>query len=302
MSFGPDEYLHDKTVADLITDNMEVATLTKDDSIEAFLKLLGEKHISSVPILDGTAIVGMADTLDLVSYMVSTAPATVDEAHLEQFSRVIALNPVSAVVDHSGRDPTIPINVADKVTMALGFFAMGIHRVPIVDDSEAIVNILSQSSVARHLKDEIVKGDMGVMSAKTLADFSLDQCDIASIEEDATVIEALTKLRDEGVAALAVLHPDGKLAGNLSAGDLRGLSDDKLPNLLATVGDFMDNHNPNSRNVVCVEATTTLAAAIGEFADNGVHRLWVLDSEMMPCGVLSLTDVMRLFNTYDASA
>ena len=58
-------------------------------------------------------------------------------------------------------------------------------------------------------------------------------------------------MKKEGVSALAVVDPSGKLVGNFSASDLKGLFRQRLPDFLKSVEQFLKDHSPGSPRYNC---------------------------------------------------
>jgi CBS domain-containing protein len=63
----------------------EVVTVTPDDSVEDCMKLMTEKRVRHLPVVEGTNVVGLVSIGDLVNWIIST-----QNAHIEQMEQYIA--------------------------------------------------------------------------------------------------------------------------------------------------------------------------------------------------------------------
>lgn len=73
---------------------------------------------------------------------------------------------------------------------------------------------------------------------------------------DSSILEAMDAIKTKGISAVALTGPEGQLAGNFSAADLRGLYSDRLPDLAMPIKDYLEQFHPNSFN--CVTARCVL--------------------------------------------
>ena len=66
----------------------EVVTVTPDDSVEECMRLMTEKRVRHLPIVEDTTVVGIISIGDLVNWIIST-----QNAHIEQMEQYIAGGP-----------------------------------------------------------------------------------------------------------------------------------------------------------------------------------------------------------------
>ena len=107
---------------------------------------------------------------------------------------------------------------------------------------------------------------------------------------------ALHLMQTKLISGVALVDDDGKLAGNFSATDLRGLYLEKFPMLLQPVSDYLEEFSPSSLNAYCVKADATFANVVKELVESKLHRLWVIDDDYKPIGIVSLTDICAIFS------
>ncbi|MEY2526046.1 MAG: hypothetical protein QOE73_817 [Verrucomicrobiota bacterium] len=68
-------------VADIMS--TEVTTARRQESVEACLRLMTEKHFRHLPVLDGDVVVGIISIGDLVKWVIASQSAAI--AHLENY-------------------------------------------------------------------------------------------------------------------------------------------------------------------------------------------------------------------------
>ena len=102
-------------------------------------------------------------------------------------------------------------------------------------------------------------------------------------------------MRIQGVGALPVTTPDGRLAGILSEADLLARLQQNGAAAPPTAADVM------TPDVVTVEAGASIAAAARLMLERHVKRLPVVDASGRVIGVVSRGDVLRVFLRSDES-
>ena len=135
---------------------------------------------------------------------------------------------------------------------------------------------------------------------------------LLSVRADTPLQEAVKLMSDHHISGLPVLDPEGKLVGELSEKDLmvRESGFDAGPYVMlldaviylrnplqwdrqvhqvlgSTVADVMGGH-PHS-----IAAGASLPAAARQLHDRSTQRLFVLDEQARPVGVLTRGDVVR---------
>jgi CBS domain-containing protein len=63
----------------------DLITVTADDSVEDCMRLMTEKRVRHLPVVEGTNVVGIISIGDLVNWIIST-----QNAHIEQMEQYIA--------------------------------------------------------------------------------------------------------------------------------------------------------------------------------------------------------------------
>ena len=97
----------------------------------------------------------------------------------------------------------------------------------------------------------------------------------------------------------ALVDRDGKLSGNWSASDVRGIYQEKLPAFLEDAQSYLQTYSPKSLTPVVVRGETTLLSAVTTLVENQLHRVYIIDDNYRPVGVLALSDVIRLVMNFE---
>ncbi len=222
-----------------------------------------------------------------------------------------------------------------------------VHRAALHSAGCAVTAIISQSDVARFLSTH--EAGLGGLGGQTVADLGWVKGpgSIVSVPPEASALAALATMAEHKVAGVAVVDAGGRLLGNMSASDARGLTADRLPALALPVAEFLAlehgleywglDHSGDAGGVpapaaapppppqdldrarehasgfaraaarrratlggavgqelAAAVATDTLAAVLARLVGRRLHRLYVVDADRRPVGVVTLTDVLRL--------
>ncbi len=173
-------------------------------------------------------------------------------------------------------------------------FSKGVHRAIVTDGTHN--KMLTQTDVVRWISTNHA-------FAKTL-DKSLEALGLAttkliSITEQDTVLEGFRRAGNQEVHAVAIIDSKrGRLLGNLSATDLKGLEVSSIRAVEQNVIAYLSQHNPYSLNPVIVYKGDSLRLVVNKMLTLHLHRVWVVDSELRPLGVVTMSDVISKFNEY----
>jgi CBS domain-containing protein len=273
--------------------------------VEKALKALSDNRILSVPVVDAASgeITSLVDVLDIVCWVASKIPqhSAGSEPELRQalqeVARGLATSPISLASESSGRDPFAPVlhNVAASTVIRI--FSSGIRRIPILGENDEMISTISQSDVIRFLSEHLDTMQLRPAAQMDIGSLGLGKHACLSAKLSDSVLECLWCLSTNKVSAVALIDAEGRLAGNLSASDFRGITTANIDSLLLPAGEYLQLHNPKSLAPVSVNLTTTFKQLVGEITTRRIHRVWVVDGEGRPQSVVSLTDLMHAFTT-----
>eukprot|EP00029_Vermamoeba_vermiformis_P007373 TRINITY_DN3178_c0_g1_i1.p1 TRINITY_DN3178_c0_g1~~TRINITY_DN3178_c0_g1_i1.p1 ORF type:complete len:309 (+),score=100.99 TRINITY_DN3178_c0_g1_i1:263-1189(+) len=304
MSNPLHKFFHEIFIADFKDYKHKVVTVPADEGIEKAVSLMAEHKLTSLPVVDTkdkNKCLGMVDTLDVATYVLSVAPDATqlkenELKSLEIAGRAMALETVRSILNASGRDPYVPIIENEACTFVINLFARGLHRVPIIDRAEQVTGTLSQTNILQRLHEEFTFGNLKDVAAKTIKQLGLGMESPVRVRDENSVLFAIKAIAKEHVSAVPVIDEFGRLVGNFSASDLKGMYTEQWPSFRLRVDEYLAKHSPNSAKPVVVYHDTKLSDVVKELVESKVHRVWVVDGEMRPQGVVSTTDIMKLIN------
>uniref|UniRef100_A0A6T8GWV1 CBS domain-containing protein n=1 Tax=Hemiselmis andersenii TaxID=464988 RepID=A0A6T8GWV1_HEMAN len=127
---------------------------------------------------------------------------------------------------------------------------------------------------------------------------------VLPVKTDEQTIKAFELMVSKGSSGLAVVDESGMITQNFSTSDIKIYFDGKqnLSTLHLPIEDYLakkvdhaketKSHQTRAPISVC-HADDDLAGVITKMVKTGYHRVWVVDLDKKPLGILSLTDVFR---------
>lgn len=176
------------------------------------------------------------------------------------------------------------------------------HRVPIIDTSSGspvCTAIISQSGLVAYIASKCPPGSL----EEKMTDAGLNfRKDVVKIRDDASAASAFELLDSKRLSGIAVVDEDGKLIGNTSARDIKsavmdagrtGMDMDILSYLSQVRQSQMVK---NDRYPSChVYEDATVGHVVNLLAKTGYHRVFVVDKDKKPIGVVSFADIINFF-------
>jgi predicted transcriptional regulator len=202
------------------------------------------------------------------------------------------------------------VSASENLGNVLHFFEQGLHRVAVKDDSGRIIGVLTQGRVVRELLKHYPY-------TKKIADLKFKTDKVVTIPKNMRAIDGFLLMHAENVSSIGII--DGhRVVGNLSASDLKVrvfhlflfffsffadrpvyqlLASEELSKLLLLVGDFINEIRSRAGKrpdfLIACDPNSDFKASLEDMMNNHVHRMFLLDNEEKPLGILSLTDVIR---------
>jgi len=305
-------------------EKMQVRWVHADDSVFQVLDILTKYKISSVPVFDHKLgrFIGMVDMLDFVTYCLAKmgGKGPVLEWDKLRQSQEFSDTPVRFIMDMSGRDEWKPVDMDASLLIVMDLLSRpDVHRIPVTEDRGTKVSaIITQSRVVKWLFDNRDKlafpeqsrsmktRDIGYGVTSVMKD------EIVSVKEDQTVLNAFLLIFERMVSGVAVVNEEGKLVGSLSASDLKWAAESAfdLGNRLSMkVSDFLEfrrslpafaSDNDALKKMTSSAPLTCMPDDEVEYVltklmTKGVHRLWIVNEEQKPVGVVALCDLINMF-------
>jgi len=278
--------------------------------VGAAFKTLAKHNILSAPVRaeDKQQYEGFIDVMDLLKYALTTITGEADEKvqwatyardikTLQARDVDISDTPISDVLAKFPTNKFCPVSQDGNLLQLVEdvFSTKQLHRAPVFDYSgphERLVGVISQSDVARFLADNIEK--LGPSIQQTLTELKISHTlpSVISVSDQAPAVHAFFLMYYNKVSAVAVVDTDGKLVANISASDLRGVSKNGLSSLLYTVKSFLLRSRDIPRHPLTCKLQSRLAQVIVRLGLFHLHRLWIVDGDDRPVGVVTLSDLL----------
>jgi len=295
-------FLKNYTVSDLLPvkpkkeELTSLISITHNTSLEECLALLVKYNILSVPVYntDEKKYVGVVDMYEIMSFVAFASwDATSGDVSLQQFvAKTDMSQPASNLLGTSGVEQSDNVNSlwiqssSAGIKETLELMGKGVYRL-LVQVAEEEFKILTQSDLIRFLSsywEEFSFKDMTVGEA-------FEEKRIHKITTSHTALKGFQIMRLQQVNALAITDEHGKLIGTISGSDLRGLSHDKVANVLLPVMDFLKSqHGGVLKPPITCKKTDKVKAVTDKLITEKVHRVWITN-DAEPIGVVSLSDL-----------
>jgi len=173
-------------------------------------------------------------------------------------------------------------------------FSLGLHRILVEEEENNYINV-SQSDVIRfflrhHLLSELYEKEVDSIFSKR---------EFQVVKDVDNVINSYKLLAETYQTAAAVINEDGTLVATLSSTDLRNIT----PNILESmdemsVKEFLVIQAEHVQEPVVVTENSIFFDIIWKLVNFKVHRVWIVNNEKKPIGVISLTDLFHFLTDY----
>lgn len=171
-----------------------------------------------------------------------------------------------------------------------------IHRLPIIDPKSGnVLHILTHKRILKFLHI------FGAMIPKPqFLQKTIDECgigtfrNIATVQDSATLYDALSVFVERRVSALPVVDSKGKVVALYSRFDVINLAAQKsYNNLNMTMQEAVRRRKCFVEGVIKCQGHETLEAVIDRIVKAEVHRLVLVDRDDVVRGIISLSDLLQ---------
>jgi CBS domain-containing protein len=290
-------FLHKYKAKDLISHQQLVFVDAKDTILEA-LRTLATNKILAVPVYDeeGNKFIGSLDVLDAVAYLtflqtVVPRPEQIKELHHQR---------VHALLNISKRNEwTVLSDQSGLLSVMVTMLERGAHRVALEDEKGKIQGLVTQFRIIEWLHEMMgaaIKPAITERLQKTrVKDFQHAKVihPVVKIKLHKSLLDGFRKIYLNNVSALAIVNTKGQIMGTLSASDVKSLAFQDEATMMKTLrSSLMDHFNLGKEFTLTCKEDDTVETVLDTFATTHVHRLWIVDDNQVPKGVLSLSDVV----------
>lgn len=170
------------------------------------------------------------------------------------------------------------------------------HRIPVLSDAGNIETLITQSRIVHMIHENIELFDI---REKTIDQLNMGKRQVWSMNKEEKTIIAFQMITKKKVSGLAVVNNDGTLLGNISATDMRniGVCGESVGRLLNPIEQYIQL-NDSTIPLYCVQLGDKLCHVVKKCKDTGAHRLFIVDDNHIPIGVISLVDILSTIIHY----
>jgi len=305
--------LRETPVGSLFPHHMpSIITVNKKDTMSSAFQTLIDNKILSAPVWDlhKHKFVAFVDMVDMVSASMealseSDLASEADLGKLMESAVQLRNKTVGELADHSQRNPYLPVESTAPLHEAVKLMnKWGVHRVPVIDAEGNLMSVLTQSQVVHWFCDH--RSSFPTMK-KTLENLHIGQSGIISISWNSRAIEAFQLIWNKRISAVAVVNDDGILVGNISVSDLKLIGYDAtlISRLFYPIKEFLrviraphDAEHPISQPIF-VKKDSTLGEVVRKLVETRFHRVYVVDENYKPVGVVSNLEVLKALCSCD---
>lgn len=291
------QHLSDITAGELVErlNRSQIISLQPSTPLDESLNTLVRNRILSAPIFDPakgayTSFVDLADFLVFIDAQLHENE--IIEGSPERLLHIVKRHRVADLANLSNRDPWVPTQRdTSLLNVASVMHGLGVHRIPIVDKQGSIQGLLSQSDVVRYVHDHLAQ--FPVLEQVTVQQ-SRHTPSVLSVKRSSPTVHAFDVMVRQSVSSLAVLNDDGTLFGNISLSDLKNqhFDMDVMHRARLSVEQYLQISGGVKRPVT-VTNEDTLAHAVRLVVSHHIHRVYVVDAQGRPVGVLALRDILH---------
>jgi len=236
---------------------------------------------------------GFVDVIDCVEHVLDQVDKHLRVNDLNAFKSSILYSDVSSILNQSDRNPFIPILDSAPLTSVIPVLSSGVHRVPIFSAvTKNFTGVLSQSDFIQLLAG--IKGDVGQSSLlrKSISELGYPASFITSGSNE-LVYDLLRIMKTQKVTAIPLVNEKFELEGCFSSSDIKSFPLEDWARLFQDVRSFLTEKHKQSLNPVAVNPNSNFSEVLSKMQEFKVHRVFVIDDERKPVGIISMTDVIK---------
>ncbi|GMN50000.1 hypothetical protein TIFTF001_019161 [Ficus carica] len=276
--------------------------------------------------------IGMVTMLDILAHIADADDEEMDGGDGSDLDLKMSVE-VSTIIGHCLEGLSLwTLNPNTSLVDCMEVFSKGIHRalVPLdshmdnvtgveLVESASTYRMLTQMDVLRFLKEH--NSELQSITSKSIQDLGAVTENVFAISHRTKLIDAIKSMRIAMLNAVPIVRASDipeedhkllingrgrKAIGTFSSTDLRGCHLSTLKSWLpASALEFIEavstsplfaeqsGENPKRELVTC-EAESSLAVVIDKAVTHHVHRVWVVESQGLLTGLVSLTDIIRV--------
>eukprot|EP00029_Vermamoeba_vermiformis_P005119 TRINITY_DN1689_c0_g1_i1.p1 TRINITY_DN1689_c0_g1~~TRINITY_DN1689_c0_g1_i1.p1 ORF type:complete len:339 (-),score=98.96 TRINITY_DN1689_c0_g1_i1:97-1113(-) len=293
------EALQTKPVSAIFPANYKLISADAHETVGSVFNKLADNKILSVPIYDPKskkfyAFVDLIDivtnTLELQQEYPLREKAGIED---EEFGN----EPCLDLVNKSQRNFYHTIEDSATLQKAVNeLCATKAHRLAVLNKYGEFVSVLTQSKIIQYLAKLVDDLHLG---KKKVKDLGLGKTPVISVNlNKSRALDAFKTIQMSNISGVAIVDDDGAIVDNLSVSDLKLLDYNKkmFDALLEPLEKFLKRKSTEiTAKPVVVTQDNTLRDVLNILTQTQVHRLYVVDDQKKPLGIITLSDLMETF-------
>lgn len=284
-----------------------IETCVPSDSALVVLRRLAARGVLSMPVVHGAnkELVGVVSVTDLVALVtgyfgdrgafaalseVGSAEARFRERTVEEILRRQPHHSSAHVVPDSSN----LLDVCEAMARESAHRVVTVTNASFYSGSNEMTGLITQSAVVAFLNTHLK--ELGPIVDQLVLHSSFYKEVITVPASGMTALEAFRLMTLAKVSGVGVIDDNGRLVGDLSEKDLRKLLSvsNKGADFSKIAGEVSTFVSPTSLANLTARPEDTVGHVIGLMAKSGAHRVYIIDADGCPIGLLSLRDVIRL--------
>jgi len=266
---------------------------------------------------DTGEVIGVLDILDIIAYMQELFPwdtgvGNQRNVNINSKRWDFLLKPISDIVQSYQMHKAPVISGEAAISSAVAELAKGAHyllvvpkELPLVplpqkNQLDSVSGLITQSDIIRFMAENVMwltkpSYDM------TIEELGLIMKEVVTVPDTMPAFEAFKLINQHYIHGVGVVDKDGKLVGNLSASNIKGITRRSFQVLRLPVREFLERDRRRMWWFVpiCTKENDTLKQVILQFAATQKHRFFLVDKDDKPTGVITLTDVLKVVTSIE---
>jgi CBS-domain-containing membrane protein len=287
------DFLRSKTLQDVLANRAkrDLIMLNPEQSLQEALQILGNNNILSAPVYDSQSqqLIALVDVVHMVTFI------TQDLRNQEELLPKIKERRIRDLIENdSSTKDVLTFTYQDSLHSLIHRFSREYkrHRALVVDPQKKGLTLVSQTDIIRYLVDH--ESELGPILTSRLEDLNLANpsgADIYHLRENDPTFLGFQRMAEKSINAIAIIDHQGRIIGNLSASDLRGIQESKLIYLFRSSTDFLQVMGRKFKPVVG-SSRISLGEAMTKALAARVHRIWIVDEKEKALGVVTFSDML----------
>jgi len=309
-SFRLSELLYKNPVKSILTPK-PILIVNSKECVDSLLMKLNQNDLRCAIVHDtNNLFIGFVDALDICAHILNTTGWRRDVItdsfrdllwEGERFSSEIS----GKLINISDINPFRTIHPDMALIDVVELLAQGIYRLPVVENG-IITNIVSQSDILIMICSRISL--VGQKFGQRVDDAKIGTPFAFTVSEDLDVISAIKSMFNAQVSGAPLVDKKGRIISSFSATDLlvlnylnsriltsfvKNLTFTTFPLLTLSTKEFLFRNYGYIKPPICCKGSDTIENVILKMLGFKIHRVFCVDDDFKPTGIITLTDVMN---------